>query len=211
MIKFLNSRIFKSTPGRHVARIWFLIAFITTSCSLPPPPKRSANAFSAPKIKTNVESLKDGFAIWMPVNLETNGDERKTQILGEQTICRDYFARGNGGYWLVQVCDFNPWVFKRYSSDEILDRALEIALDDSKSKVLTRTEISLDGNKGIDVTAKSALRIGTEFDGTYRVRIFLVNHRVYRVANYTWNPNVDEQHETTETFLNSFRLFAKSN
>lgn len=145
------------------------------------------------------------FEVWLPTTQSIRESIESKVTLGASTDCHVLFARDNGAYYLVEYCDYPQELIAKLTPQEILDKARDEALQDAAGVLIAEQNISLHTYPGRDIVADSYLK-GAGEKGTYKVRVYLVSNRLYRIATYVFNENWGNRMSTMDPFLDSFFL-----
>jgi hypothetical protein len=112
---------------------------------------------------------------------------------------------------MVEYCDLSPDEFRTLSARDVLDQARDEVVRDAFATLREERAVALHEYQGRHIVADSALRTGGQEkpDGTFKARVFLVGHRVYRVATYVFNENWGGNLDRMDSFLDSFVLLGR--
>lgn len=159
--------------------------------------------------RTRFRSDTGRFSIWMPADIQQPNDVVIRTRFNHPIDFHTFLAPAAGAYWLVQYADYPPDVIAVYTSNQILQDARDLLLQDAYGKLQAEQTVVLGRNEGREIVAASARRdpSGGVYDGTFKARLYLVGSRLYLVSTYVFNENWDNNLEKMNTFLSSFQVY----
>lgn len=177
-----------------------LIAATASAADSAPAPAAATTPATANTAALKEYSYKDScFAVPLPGDPEVSASDKDTAA-GKITIHTYIYVSGNA-LLAVGVNEFPADLVAKSNASDVLNNAVEGALESVKGKLVSKKEIQLDNKyPGIEFQLT-----GDIAKGTYRV--YLVGARMYQV--FSLGANGAEPLPIAGKFFDSFRILAK--
>lgn len=138
-----------------------------------------------------------GYSVALPGTPSEKKQQVKTATGILHVVMQVAEGRGDTTY-VVSHCDFPAADLKKADIDKRLDQARDGAIASARGKKRSEEPIKLAGHPGRDIT------IEKDGEAVARMRIFVVNNRLYQVMVLGNGPALASKE--TSAFLDSFRL-----
>lgn len=185
---------------RSLSSFAFALLIAATASAADSAPAPAAASATVDTATLKEYSYKDsGFAVSLPGDPEVSTSDKDT-VAGKIAIHTYIYVKGNA-LLAVGVNDFPADLITKSNASDVLNNALEGALESVKGKLVSKKEIQLDNKyPGIEFQLTGEIA-----KGTYRV--YLVGSRMYQV--FSLGANGAEPLPVAGKFLDSFRILAK--
>lgn len=147
------------------------------------------------------------FEVWLPTTQSIHEDGFTQTEIGEPAECHRLWSEANGASWMIRYCDYSPAVINKFTRQELLNRARDEDLETEIATLISEQDITLRGiYSGRLVIAQAAMRGLGNYHGTYKMRIYIADHRLYWVSAKVYEENWDNRMITIDPFLESFYI-----
>lgn len=190
-----------ATKGSGAA-VWVVIAVIfagVIGLMLTDAGKNLFSAINAPAAWQEFSSAEGNFAVLMPgtPSYEKNG---QSTTLGPIDMHMFSLNIKRDAAYMIMYSDY-PEIVTRAKPDDLLDGGRNGALSNTKGKLVSEQNMSLDGFPGREIV------IEVPGKGIMKLRAFLVRQRLFQVLAVGTKEKIE--HEDTVKYLTSFRLLTR--